>query len=415
MRKFFLFLLILGLSCTKEPNKPEDLPQKVDCPNGFLPCEIDSTTCCEVICPPGTLLGGQDSTECIPVVCPEYYYLCGEDSTDCCLEITSHEIAWKVDTIFNGSLNWVYDVAIINDTTIWVVGEFELDDPEDTLTHFEGRFNLIVWDGEKWELRRATLPEWSTIPRLQSIFSTQNSDIWVGGYGPMHWNGIEWNAFGPDEWPTFDNSGGCITIWGSDRDDVFFGSINGQINHWDGSGFSRMETPTDVRLTDIHGTGYNDVWAVGYDGTTGSTTLIHYNGIGWSLMYEGDVIDWYAFRADSISGVIHSVYAFEPGQVHILANPHGIYTTTVSTVPHADFINVEENNHWLGYINGNHSNDMFICGSKSGVFHYNGESVKLYELPGQIYSVAIDVKDNLVVMIGEDTQASGAFAIIGNK
>lgn len=141
-------LLLLLLACPKPPeDKP---PPKTECDSGYLPCEEDSTICCEVICPPGTILGGEDSTECIPVECPEYYYLCGEDSTDCCLETTSHDMTWKVDTIFAGFVNRAKDVAIINDTTIWVVGEFELDDPEDTLTNFEERFNLIRWDGNEW-------------------------------------------------------------------------------------------------------------------------------------------------------------------------------------------------------------------------------------------------------------------------
>lgn len=70
----------------------------------------------------------------------------------------------------------------------------------------------------------------------------------------MHWNGLNWDSkavgFG---WEYIGNS--INTIWGSEPDDVFFISNNGLINHWDGSGFTRMATPTEVHLTDIHGTG----------------------------------------------------------------------------------------------------------------------------------------------------------------
>ena len=67
---------------------------------------------------------------------------------------------------------------------------------------------------------------------------------------------------------------------------MFFVSVNGQFNHWDGQGFERMETPTTVHLSDVMGTGPDDVWAVGYDRTIGKSTVVNYNGDAWSLVYE---------------------------------------------------------------------------------------------------------------------------------
>ncbi|MFH1850765.1 MAG: hypothetical protein ABIA75_00310 [Candidatus Neomarinimicrobiota bacterium] len=72
-RTFFLLFALCFLLFFACPEEPDPKPRKADCPPGFLPCDEDSTLCCEVICPPGHILGGVDSTECIPVECPEYY------------------------------------------------------------------------------------------------------------------------------------------------------------------------------------------------------------------------------------------------------------------------------------------------------------------------------------------------------
>jgi hypothetical protein len=400
---FFLLILLTQTSCPDNPVETEDHPHQADCPNGFLPCESDSTICCEVICPPGTLLGGQDSTECIPVECPQYYHLCGPDSTDCCLETTSHDFIWEVDTIFTGFTNYANDVAIIDDTTIWVVGEFELDDPEDTLTSFEERFNIIKWDGNKWDLSRATLPEWLSIPRLSSIYSLNNTDTWVGGYGPMHWNGNEWQAFGPDIWPTFNNSGRCIAIWGSSSDDVFFGSVDGQINHWDGTGFERMDTPTEVQITDIWGNSADNVWSAGWSIHTGASIAIHYDGNTWETKYyysPGDL-----FREDSISHQVYSMIPFDDGNISVLSL-YGIYTTTLETIPTASSFT---SNYWWRFpfqMRGNHKNDLYISGQSSLIAHYNGHTVMEYPIPGDYNFNGLSVMNEQVVATGTKNNVS---------
>lgn len=398
---YFLLIPLSFFLITACPDPPDtSKPQKADCPNGFLPCAEDSTICCEVECPPGFLLGGADSTECIAVECPEYYYLCGEDSTDCCLETTSHAMTWEIDTIFTGFVNWAYDVAIINDTAIWVVGRFILDDHEDTLTTFEENFNLIKWDGEKWELKKIYNPEWSqTIGKISSIFALNENDIWVGG--PAHYDGINWQFYREEDgWPLFGSS--INTIWGSGPDDIFFGSSDGQINHWDGSGFERMDTPTEVHITDIHGTGPNDVWAVGYDLSIAKSTVIHYDETEWSLLYETGITTGWISVDSSLSGNIKQVqtYSSNKNEAWVLANNFGIYHTTVDEAPNANLIKIEYNGKPFSKLRGKHPNDLFIAAHHSGMYHWNGVDIYEYLFPGDIYINAMDMNKNQVIVIG---------------
>lgn len=404
LKSFFLLISLLisllFLACPKpSDNKP---PEKADCDPGFLPCEEDSTICCEVICPPGTLLGGKDSTECIPVECPPNYHLCGPDSTDCCLDTTSHAMIWEVDTIFTGFVNWAMDVAIINDTTIWVVGDFELDDPEDTLTSFEERFNLVEWNGTNWELEKIVTPNSTNLTLIRSVFVIDPNTIWTGGWAPFFWDGVKWSRPNIGSWPAFDNYGQITAIWASSPDDVFFGSVNGQINHWDGSGFTRMETPTNVHLTDINGTGPSDVWAVGNDLSIAKSTVIHYDGVEWKLLYETGVTPGWTSIDSSLSGNIKQVQTFDnfTNEAWILGNTYGIYHTTSETAPDADLIKIEFKGKPLSKLRGNHPNDLYIAAHYSGVFHYNGIDIKEYSLPGDLYINGMDVRKNLVIIIG---------------
>jgi hypothetical protein len=328
------------------------------------------------------------------------------------LETTSHAMTWEVDTIFTGFVNYANDVAIIDDTTIWVVGEFELDDPEDTLTNFEGRFNLIKYDGKTWTLDRIMEPGWSSIARAEAIFAFSKNDVWVGNYGsPMYWNGDEWQ--GRAQGFGWESVGGNIhTIWGSGPDDVFFGSVDGQINHWDGTGFERMETPTAIHIVDIWGTGPNDVWAVGFDLLGGGiSTVIHYDGNAWSLIYELGVTPGWESVETSLSGDLRAIqtYPFAEGEAWIMANTYGIYHKTLEESPDAELIPMAYTGHPLAHMRGNHPNDLFIAGHNSGMYHWNGISIQEYFLPGEVYMKGLVINNNQVFAVGWDTGYSIVF------
>jgi hypothetical protein len=228
--------------------------------------------------------------------------------------------------------------------------------------------------------------------------------------GPFHYNGDSWEFYrGEDGWPVFDNYGKINAIWGSGTDDVFFVSSYGQINHWNGSGFERMETPTTVHLVDIMGTGSDDVWAVGYDAQIGETALIHYDGSSWQLAYEGGVPEWYSNYPDQLSGLTWSLFSFIKDEVNVLSNPNGIYTTDIRRSPEADLLAFDHTGVAIEFLEGNHPHDLFILGNHEGFYHYNGSSMRSYTLPGAEYPIAMDVKGNLTVVISEDTH----FNILG--
>ncbi len=242
---YALILLSAGCKCSTDP-KP------ADCDAGFLPCEDDVTTCCEV-------------------VCEELYHNCGEMLTNCCLDTTSHQFSFVVDTIGNYG-SYLNDVAIVDENNIWVVGNIETD---------SGEYNAARWNGTDWEL----MGIYSNTLDLYSIRYISEYDIWVTDNSfPIHWDGIEWTLY------HLQNMGIHVSvnqIWGTSSSDLYFVGLNGSIVHYDGSSFVQMESGTEVDLKDIAGTPDGEhVFAIGYDPTipAPSVALELVNGV-WEIRY----------------------------------------------------------------------------------------------------------------------------------
>ncbi|MCF7801954.1 MAG: hypothetical protein K9N34_08040, partial [Candidatus Marinimicrobia bacterium] len=194
------------------------------------------------------------------------------------LDTTSHDFTWTIDTL--GSYgSYLNDVAIIDENNIWAVGMIETD---------SGSYNAAHWDGERWALLRITAG--GVFNPLNSVFAFKSDDIWFGKQSlPIHFDGYSFYKFTPaaDGYP-----GGFIinAIWGSSPEDVWFVGSGGSIVHYDGGGFQRMQSGTEVDLKDIDGTSDGEyVFTRGYDETAPSQNIIlEYDSEQWKTIYYID-------------------------------------------------------------------------------------------------------------------------------
>jgi hypothetical protein len=75
---------------------------------------------------------------------------------------------------------------------------------------------------------------------------------------------------------------GVRAIWGPAADEVWVVDSAGELIHWVNQTWTRVSsTIQDPRLTAIHGTGRNDVWAVG------PYALLHWDGSFWTEVDQG--------------------------------------------------------------------------------------------------------------------------------
>jgi len=76
--------------------------------------------------------------------------------------------------------------------------------------------------------------------------------------------------------------------WAAAPDDLYVGGTGGVIQHWDGTNWTRMATPTSKTIFAIHGLSNQDVWAVGGDSYTTNQNdhclVMRWNGLKWTEM-----------------------------------------------------------------------------------------------------------------------------------
>jgi hypothetical protein len=78
-------------------------------------------------------------------------------------------------------------------------------------------------------------------------------------------------------------------VWGIASDDVWAVGAGGTAEHWNGSAWSAVTTPTQFELFGVWGSGANQVWAVGSDarGTAmqvATSVILYWNGTAWGVV-----------------------------------------------------------------------------------------------------------------------------------
>jgi hypothetical protein len=142
--------------------------------------------------------------------------------------------------------------------------------------------SILHWDGESWTPREQGIPE-TTV--LHDVWSDGPDNVWVVGEAEegdiiVRYDGSSWSVVFEGQ------SAGLTGIWSSAEGDVWayggtYGAHGGgagvsTLVHWDGSMWS--STTLETRLSDMWGSGAEDVWAVG------DNTILHYNGSSWTTV-----------------------------------------------------------------------------------------------------------------------------------
>lgn len=180
----------------------------------------------------------------------------------------------SVTSVWGSSPNdvWVmaYDAALHYDGATWT----RFDPVGTYVTGYSSTDVLAIgdaamrWDGATWseELRISA-------PDLNDVWAVSEDEVWfVGDAGAVYvWKDDELfhGTLGQGRNPT---------VWGSSASDVWIGYGAGVL-HGDGTTFCEVELPSHTGyMTDIAGSGPDDVWAVWDSGA-----VMHFDGSEWSL------------------------------------------------------------------------------------------------------------------------------------
>jgi hypothetical protein len=317
------------------------------------------------------------------------------------MDTTSHNFTWQIDTLGDGGGSVLYDVAIINDTLVYAVGEIY---KRDSLGNWDPLpYNLVKWNGQRWQLLRIQFYTFcgqagtGSYP-AKSIFAFGPDDIWIGMNGSqvVRWNGQAQSL--PECTPVSINK-----LWGENPNSIWAVGNNGQIAHYDGVRWRRIESGINVNLLDVYGTPDGAVvWACGYYDDQLGTYLLRFLGSGWEMAYDGTQSE-FIIRSDLLSGAFTSVYTDGNKRIYV-ASPAGVYMAPWNTRGEAKRLSFTPT--WFpGFprrIRGEEARDWFIVGAFNFIAHYNGSTWRHYsELmhdDGRLLSVS--QRGNFVVAVG---------------
>ena len=293
------------------------------------------------------------------------------------------------------------DVAVINDSLIWAVGELR-----DSARNYYG---AAIWNGENWQLKQL-ISQFNVNVRPDGFWVFSEDNIWFAHGSISHWDGNKVKQLWPETYivPPI----GLRRIWAANENAIFFVGNNGAAMHYDGSSFITMETGTDIELTDVWGTGPDNVWASGYTETVG-TIILHYDGSSWSKFHERSRDECVHLDTAVISGPAVSVWTDSKDYIWVITY-WGLYK--VNSKDSRDFILYPEMDGWVNKLRGTAVNDIVICGDFTDYWHFNGKSIFYYpEFKGRVNFLSITTHNNNFYIGGVDYNSGKAILLSSRR
>ncbi len=308
------------------------------------------------------------------------------------MDTTSGDFTWQSRTFGSntGGSSLFDDVAIVDENNIWAVGDIQ----EEGVS-----YNAVHWNGIEWELKRILYSTyyWD----IKSIIAFGQNDIWFEAF--VHWDGARFNSLNIPEiligWSP-------NVSWGWLGDDFYIAGNNGNLAHYNGSEWRKIETI----LSSSQGGEGNDIHNL-----WGAENIL----TGKRELY---------FSVPRTRGVYILDDNENLNQLEINDNRfyRGVWTknslikyvTGAGVVKNIDNewqIDLEENGFFYEEIDGEDHNSIVAAGSFGGIVYYNGTRwIEFPELHNSlVFYERVSIKDDIIVAVGliEINQIKGFITI----
>ncbi len=316
------------------------------------------------------------------------------------LDTTSHNFTWETFTFggANGSSD-LRDVAIINENDIWAVGEIHTSwtDQWDSNGVWVQPYNAVHWNGQEWELRRI---DGNGYPR-RVVYAFGKNDVWFDGV--IKWDGNEYTVH-TNNFPLEPNGDGWYRygMWGTSSSDFYIVGQHGNIAHYDGSGWEKIESGTELCFHDIYG--YNErKFCIAAELFSGINTELYQIKDGNAILDDRTNI--------GVSSV--SVYVLKK-KLYVFG-----YLRLVRIEGKNGWEEISEPVNFDGYskIRGVGYNDIVAVGSFGKIDHFNGANWEKRRMGTGGNNLAdfssVSIKNNTVCAVGRINNS--AFIVIGRR
>ncbi|MDP1676036.1 MAG: hypothetical protein Q8L88_04155 [Bacteroidota bacterium] len=326
--------------------------------------------------------------------------------TDCPqpIDTTSHEFVWEAPIFLgDGASSALYDLQIIDDSLAYAVGDISVKDSNGNWQN--PPYNIAKWNGHQWQLSTSSDIGYG-YGELYCVFAFGPNDLWAGSTIPEHWDGAKWTFHGASR--GYEGGFRLRKIWGTSSTNLYAVGDDGNIRHYNGISWQKIESGTNLSFRDIYGatdskTGELQILALCSD------NIPHERGL---YRIQGNIataISTYPLQYD-----LTSVW-FVPNSHYYLVGSGMFEKLSLSD---SVWKNGEPGvvKYVLTKIRGTGLNDVFAVGALGDVLHYNGLSWQSYfdktSLANGGYA-SIAVKGDLVIAVG--VESPFAATIIGRR
>lgn len=158
----------------------------------------------------------------------------------------------------------LYDVWGTDENNVWAVGLIIINNKF---------FGALHYNGNEWT------PD-STVGGF-AIYGFALNNIWVVGGGIFYYDGQNWNDMLFED-PIFIDNTPYYSIWGTNNNNVYFGSGRGKIIQWNGSNAQIVySNPDQVFVNDLDGYSSDFIIGVG-TGMAPPLLAAKYDGTNWN-------------------------------------------------------------------------------------------------------------------------------------
>lgn len=303
------------------------------------------------------------------------------------LDSTSHDFNWQAFVLGDGAASTLNDVAVINDTLIYAVGNIELRDSTGQFTGM--RHNVGCWNGTEWKtLRLRYFPPGSIGDSLTgvgtAIFAPNPNDIWLVADVVYHFDGVKWSCFyntGAD---------GANRIWGDGSGNLWLVGNSGMVVYKNGDAWTKLGSGTSYDFENVWGAN-GKVFCV----TDGAEVM------SISASTVTDTKDW-------PGGSLRGLWFADNSPVYVAGQ--GIWKKDargwlqMSGPPSAFFT----------AIRGNGVNDLIITSWGGNTAHYNGSTWKVYgELSNPAWALqSVAINHDVIAAVGFEAIVINGRAVV---
>jgi len=254
-------------------------------------------------------------------------------------------------------------------------------------------YNATHWNGSGWELKRIPILLNGTpfYPVIKSIFTFNENDIWFEA--GIHWDGIAFKQIPFNiQW-----NGNVNKLWGRSSNDLYAVGNSGNIAHYNGSRWTKIESGTTTNI--------NDAWGIFENGK--STVYCPVSSI-FNPPQDKKILKITSDKVDSISWekdrIVYSCWTKNKNFLYV--GGEGVYVNKFGNWSEIILQPVGTNS-----IRGNNINDIFIDGDYGFIAHFNGLSWHIYNnnylkgysrlsFKGNIVAIAGNYQGKAIVEIG---------------